>query len=214
MDLTHKRRDARREGGQRKEFIRLPDVRRLRTILEVGFDPTLRTPERMQGEMKHLNVKFGLFIDDGINLIRIASMTENKVDLLFSSALNLLLIMTHHFCHPNLFPLKRDLTKMIRQLNNVKVSRLQKPQKYLFMNLSSSFSTAEASSIPSEAPTLSLYQYKICPFCCKTKSILSYLKVPFKAVEVNPLNKKEFKYISEVGETEEVRARAKRQHIT
>jgi len=63
------------------------------------------------------------------------------------------------------------------------------PQKLL-----RSFSTtASASSEP-----LTLYQYKICPFCCKTKSILSHLSVPFKTVEVNPLNKRQFKDIADV----------------
>jgi microsomal prostaglandin-E synthase 2 len=36
-----------------------------------------------------------------------------------------------------------------------------------------------------------LFQYAVCPFCQKVDAILAYKKVPFEAVEVHPLNKKE-----------------------
>jgi len=39
-----------------------------------------------------------------------------------------------------------------------------------------------------------LYQYTVCPFCCKTKAVLDYYKVPYRTVEVNPLTKKELKW--------------------
>jgi len=39
-----------------------------------------------------------------------------------------------------------------------------------------------------------LYQYKVCPFCCKVRALLSYKQVPYEAVEVHPLNKKEIAF--------------------
>ncbi len=39
-----------------------------------------------------------------------------------------------------------------------------------------------------------LYQYAVCPFCCKVKSILSYKQVAHEIVEVHPLNKKEISF--------------------
>lgn len=45
----------------------------------------------------------------------------------------------------------------------------------------------------SSSSTLTLYQYYICPFCNKTKALLDYLSLPYKAVEVNPLTKAELK---------------------
>lgn len=40
-------------------------------------------------------------------------------------------------------------------------------------------------------PSVELYQYAICPFCHKVRAVLDYFKVPYDAVEVNPLTKKE-----------------------
>jgi len=39
-----------------------------------------------------------------------------------------------------------------------------------------------------------LYQYDVCPFCCKVKAFLDYNKVPYRIVEVNPLFKKELSW--------------------
>lgn len=44
---------------------------------------------------------------------------------------------------------------------------------------------------------IKLYTYHICPFCNITKSLLSYLKLDYKSVEVNPLTKAELKPWSE-----------------
>ena len=38
-----------------------------------------------------------------------------------------------------------------------------------------------------------VYQYAICPFCNKVKSLLDLYQVPYEAVDVNPLTKKEIK---------------------
>lgn len=42
-------------------------------------------------------------------------------------------------------------------------------------------------------PSVQLYQYEICPFCCKVKAFLDWQKVPYNTVEVNPLSKAELK---------------------
>ncbi|GBF88381.1 prostaglandin E synthase-like [Raphidocelis subcapitata] len=39
-----------------------------------------------------------------------------------------------------------------------------------------------------------LYQYEVCPFCCKVKAMLDYYKLPYETVEVNPLTKAELKW--------------------
>jgi len=44
------------------------------------------------------------------------------------------------------------------------------------------------------APSVQLYQYEICPFCCKVKAFLDWQKMPYRTVEVNPLSKKELKF--------------------
>lgn len=39
-----------------------------------------------------------------------------------------------------------------------------------------------------------LYQYDVCPFCSKVKAALYYKKIPYDAIEVHPLNKKELAF--------------------
>jgi hypothetical protein len=60
------------------------------------------------------------------------------------------------------------------------------------------FSTAAASAAPSlqvqADPSVTLYQYQICPFCNTAKAVLAYANVPYETVEVNPLTKAELKW--------------------
>lgn len=46
-----------------------------------------------------------------------------------------------------------------------------------------------------DAPSVTLYQYQICPFCNKTKALLSYAGIRYETVEVNPLTKAELKQL-------------------
>lgn len=50
--------------------------------------------------------------------------------------------------------------------------------------------------IPENLPQLTLYQYRTCPFCCKTRAYLDYYEIPYDIVEVNPLFKREMKFSS------------------
>ncbi|GLE09255.1 hypothetical protein PINS_up020864 [Pythium insidiosum] len=56
-------------------------------------------------------------------------------------------------------------------------------------------SAAPVASAPLSAsttwPKVTLYQYEPCPYCCKVKAVLDYLRIPYHVVEVNPLTKKE-----------------------
>lgn len=73
-------------------------------------------------------------------------------------------------------------------------SSLQSPSTLTW--LSSSYSAARSFSVASttgQAPDIRLYQYHICPFCNITKSVLSYAKLDYERVEVNPLTKQELK---------------------
>lgn len=67
------------------------------------------------------------------------------------------------------------------------------------------FSTSASSVTEDDAPAMEppvkvlpsdvvLYQYEACPFCNKVKAFLDYYDIPYKIVEVNPMNKKEIKW--------------------
>ena len=43
-------------------------------------------------------------------------------------------------------------------------------------------------------PSLTLYQYRTCPFCCKTRAFLNYYGFDYETVEVNPLFRSEIKF--------------------
>lgn len=46
-------------------------------------------------------------------------------------------------------------------------------------------------------PKISLYQYKICPFCHRVKACLDFLKIDYETTEVNPLTKSELSFSKE-----------------
>ncbi len=39
-----------------------------------------------------------------------------------------------------------------------------------------------------------LYQYNICPFCCKVKAFMDWKGVEYSAIDVNPLSKAEISF--------------------
>ncbi|XP_022085283.1 prostaglandin E synthase 2-like [Acanthaster planci] len=41
---------------------------------------------------------------------------------------------------------------------------------------------------------LTLYQYEVCPFCCKLRAFLDFYGVPYDVVEVDPIRRKELKF--------------------
>ncbi|KAM4616700.1 prostaglandin E synthase 2 isoform 2-T2 [Polymixia lowei] len=43
-------------------------------------------------------------------------------------------------------------------------------------------------------PSLTLYQYKTCPFCSKVRAFLDYHGLPYEIVEVNPVMRQEIKW--------------------
>ncbi|CAI5732971.1 unnamed protein product [Hyaloperonospora brassicae] len=59
-------------------------------------------------------------------------------------------------------------------------------------------SASGSNSVPTaRVPKVVLYQYEPCPYCCKVKAVLDYLKLPYDVVEVNPLTKKETKAVTD-----------------
>jgi len=61
-------------------------------------------------------------------------------------------------------------------------------------------SVAHASTMPNEdvastPPEVTIYQYEICPFCNKLKSVMDFYGLPYATVEVNPFTKAEIKAI-------------------
>lgn len=46
----------------------------------------------------------------------------------------------------------------------------------------------------SSTPPLTLYQYDVCPFCCKVKAVLDFYRIPYRVVEVSPLTKRQLKW--------------------
>lgn len=46
---------------------------------------------------------------------------------------------------------------------------------------------------------IQLYQFEVCPFCCKVRSVLDYKKLPYEKIEVNPINKEEIRFAKPYG---------------
>ena len=58
-------------------------------------------------------------------------------------------------------------------------------------------STSASASSSSFLPPLTLYQYRTCPFCSKTRAFLDYHGIQYKLVEVNPVFRREIKFTSQ-----------------
>ncbi|XP_028851122.1 prostaglandin E synthase 2 [Denticeps clupeoides] len=52
----------------------------------------------------------------------------------------------------------------------------------------------ESRATSTNGVTLTLYQYKTCPFCSKVRAFLDYHRLPYEIVEVNPVMRKEIKW--------------------
>ena len=68
------------------------------------------------------------------------------------------------------------------------ITRISRHQSFAISrrNLSSQQATTN--------PTITLYQYAICPFCNINKTLLSYTDTSYTIQEVNPLTKTEIKF--------------------
>jgi len=62
----------------------------------------------------------------------------------------------------------------------------------------SSKTEMQASSSPTSSPPvkITLFQYKICPYCNRVKSLLDFLDIEYTSVEVSPLTKSQLKSTS------------------
>ena len=60
-----------------------------------------------------------------------------------------------------------------------------------------SIAVCDAQEKGKKAEDFKLYQYRICPFCNRVKAYLDFLKIPYEAIEVNPLTKSEIKFSKE-----------------
>lgn len=61
----------------------------------------------------------------------------------------------------------------------------------------SSYTVAAAKDRPSSdliPKEVVMYQYEACPFCNKVRAFLDYHDIPYRVVEVNPMNKKELQW--------------------
>jgi len=65
------------------------------------------------------------------------------------------------------------------------------PQCSGYSNAAATLPNLKATTLPKK---ITVYQYKICPFCHRVKAYLDYLRIPYETVEVNPLTKGEMKF--------------------
>ena len=51
---------------------------------------------------------------------------------------------------------------------------------------------------------IKLYQYEVCPYCCKVKAVLDYKKIPYEKIEVNPMTHEELEGVEGAVEYDKV----------
>lgn len=51
---------------------------------------------------------------------------------------------------------------------------------------------------------IKLYQYEVCPYCCKVKAVLDYKKIPYEKIEVNPMTHEELEGVAGAVEYDKV----------
>lgn len=57
-----------------------------------------------------------------------------------------------------------------------------------------SLSLSTITSCDASKNEITLYQYRICPFCHRVRSLLDYLQIDYKTIEVDPLTKTELSF--------------------
>jgi microsomal prostaglandin-E synthase 2 len=82
----------------------------------------------------------------------------------------------------------------VRSFVGLRVASVSAISFTLFLNQSKYFCDATiTNNLPARNEPV-IYQYKICPFCHRTKAYLDYLQIKYKTVEVNPLTKSEISF--------------------
>ena len=64
----------------------------------------------------------------------------------------------------------------------------------LLVSSLSSLCDASISNTSNNSIPLTLYQYRICPFCHRVRSLLDYMNIKYKTIEVDPLTKTELSF--------------------
>lgn len=44
---------------------------------------------------------------------------------------------------------------------------------------------------------IKLYQYEVCPYCCKVKAVLDYKGIPYEKIEVTPMSNEEISFVKD-----------------
>ena len=86
---------------------------------------------------------------------------------------------------------RRSTRSSINELSKKVIIPLSSPSSSI--SFFSSTSTTNDQSSSHQPPSVTLYQYQICPFCNINKALLSYTNTPYTQTEVNPLTKTEVK---------------------
>jgi len=63
-----------------------------------------------------------------------------------------------------------------------------------FSSLCDSNNTSTNTNTTTSPILLTLYQYRICPFCHRVRSLLDYMNINYKTIEVDPLTKTELSF--------------------
>jgi microsomal prostaglandin-E synthase 2 len=84
--------------------------------------------------------------------------------------------------------------KNVRSLNHIQ--RLASSKSILPTKVSGTpfYSQIRRLTSTQSSPSITLFQYSICPFCNINKALLSYSNTPYTIKEVNPLTKAEIKF--------------------
>jgi hypothetical protein len=88
---------------------------------------------------------------------------------------------------------KQVMTQFTSITRSVFIVKRHRPTELKLRGLDTAFFSTN-SKITSQAPSIQLFQYAICPFCNKVKALLNYAGLPFESIEVNPITKAEISW--------------------